>query len=42
MFHNIMNLLKITDLWIKSGSAVTHMEHITFNMLFDRQDLSKH
>lgn len=32
-----MNPLKITDLWIKSGSAVTHMEHIIFNMQFDRQ-----
>lgn len=42
VFHNIKNLLKITDLWIKSGSAVTHMEHIIFDMQFDRQNLSKH
>lgn len=42
VFHNIKNPLKITDLWIKSGSAVTHMEHIIFNMQFDRQNLSKH
>lgn len=42
VFHNIKKLLKITGLWIKSGSAVTHMEHIIFNMQFDRQNLSKH
>lgn len=42
VFHNITNPLKITDLWMKSGSAVTHMEHIIFNMQFDRQNLSKH
>lgn len=42
VFHNVMIPLKITDLWIKSGSAVTHMERIIFNMQFDRQNLSKH